>query len=171
MDVGNARAAISDAKIREALANIAAGAESKTRRGLAFLMQGESGFGSFRKMGEREVVFREYDEMGRAFINGSVEFSRENGTIGFTLEVKGDQQAKIEGWLAIEKQDGGMVVYFPWRLASDEGRRVLLAKVLGGYEHLKEGRWSLGEFEHKGVGLSGEEEGKVWIGVDKWGKV
>ncbi len=146
------------------------------RKGMWFdVGGGTEEFVSFRRFSDREIEFKEYDELGMEKEGGFVVFDEREGKVEYTLNKKGTSEEIVEGWLAFGWNGERVEVFTAWRLVSEVEAIKWLMRVLTGYLHLKEAEFEqVGEkveFEMVGAGLSGEEEGKAEFGVIKRGKL
>src|SRR5690554_5861050 len=108
-------------KIAQILAGLGSGAKV-TGQGMWFEVggAGSDDFGSFQVISDTRVMFKEYDDLGNTKLAGEIEFTRENGTVAFTVREQGETEKISEGWMALVfKEESRVEIYAPWRLLGD----------------------------------------------------
>lgn len=177
MDLSSQTAGGGVVDVNKLLASLGGGSGGGNRAGVWFEV-GDSGsepFVSFRRYSDNEIEFKEYDDLGMVKNSGVVVFTRDAGRVVFTLRIPGEIEEVVEGWMSIAVKDHQAEVYTAWRLVDEEHHRRRFLYVLTGYLHLQQAEFEMGEsgtsFENKGVGLSGEEEGRAGFVVVKPGKL
>ena len=80
-------------KIAQILAGLGSGAKV-TGQGMWFEVggAGSDDFGSFQVISDTRVMFKEYDDLGNTKLAGEIEFTRENGTVAFTVREQGETE-------------------------------------------------------------------------------
>jgi len=152
-----------EAQIEKILATLG-GVAKVSRAGVWFNAGGdEDEFSSYQRISDTEMMFKEYDELGMAVTQGRVEYTKENGTVAFTLRDIGGVEIVGEGWFAISQEGEDLTIYAPWKEWQSVETKERLMRILKGYCYLNSQEWQFDrmEPEHMGVGLSGEEEGRM----------
>ena len=176
MDVSGRSSGFGGGDVDDLLASLGSGGGRGSRPGVWFEVGEEDeteDLLSFRRYSDNEIEFKEYDDLGMVVESGLIIFGEEKGKIGFDIRQLDSEEKLVDSWFALVLENEKVVVYSPWKLLGDEESGERMKRVLKGYAYLKQAELVFGDLkvENTGVGISGEEEGRLEMEVVKSGKL
>ncbi len=161
----------SEEAMEQLLAKLGSGEKKSAKKNLWLDVEEKEQFAAYQKLFDDEMMFKEYDTLGNTVVEGIVKYKEGEGRIEYQISKYQDGEVLHSGWFALGLEDKSVVVYSTAGLTGG-GERSRFGHVVAAYFHLKEAlveEIENRDFESVGVGLSGEEEVKISLGIKEKG--